>query len=323
MVDRMRLLRFGLVVFWLLSSVVSCRTSHISTQKDSSVQIDTSLPDTSGVPDTNIVPDLSGIDLEIPPDVAVDLIEPADTNLPDTTVEDTTLPDTNVPDTNVPDTNVPDTNVPDTNIDLDVAKPDIAQGSDPVLEQKGTNGAYLLKGLIVTPDTTLQGQVLVEQKDVNGSTHGVITCVKADCSSMPAAADATVIETNGLIFPGMIDGHNHILFDVFDDTQWTTEKLTFHHNLWTQQPSYKEMKNFNDFLLNSPTAQEPGINIDCEVQKYGEIKGLIVGTTSILGAPSGNADRNCFVSLARSIDGSKNRLPATQSPPLPNHHATQ
>ena len=50
------------------------------------------------------------------------------------------------------------------------------------------------------------------------------------------------------------------------------------------------------------------MSLGCEMDKYGEIKGLIAGTTSIVGAAN-PADKGCYGSLARTIDQSPNGLP--------------
>ena len=47
-------------------------------------------------------------------------------------------------------------------------------------------------------------------------------------------------------------------------------------------------------------------SLRCEVDKYGELKGLIAGTTSIVGLPGTSSA--CFGSLARSIDVAQNEL---------------
>ncbi len=47
----------------------------------------------------------------------------------------------------------------------------------------------------------------------------------------------------------------------------------------------------------------------CEMDKYGELKGLVAGTTSIVGAANPE-NRGCYASLARTIDQSPNGLPA-------------
>jgi len=167
----------------------------------------------------------------------------------------------------------------------------------------GANNKYLLRGVVVTPETATAGEVLVESN--------VITCVAASCASEAGAAGATVIDTHGMIFPGMIDTHNHILYDVFDESDWTPAKLYSNHNQWTQEAAYGAMQDCYDYLLDATSAG--GMNLDCEVLKYGELKGMISGTTSVLGEPKGSA-QTCYASLARSIDGQFNDLPPTSRP---------
>ena len=174
---------------------------------------------------------------------------------------------------------------------------------DPEILSQGATTRYLLKGVVVTPDTYFTGEVLTESN--------VITCVAASCSGEAGAQGATVIDTHGMIFPGMIDTHNHILYDVFDETDWAPKKLYENHNQWTQEPEYGAMQDCLDYLLATVTATPPGADLSCEILKYGEIKGLLVGTTSVLGEPKGSP-RKCYASLARSIDGSSSDLPDSQ-----------
>src|SRR5580765_5156968 len=72
----------------------------------------------------------------------------------------------------------------------------------------------MLVGTIVTPDTVIDGEVLVI-----GQT---ITCadVASVCDANPDAAHAVYVQTNGVIAPGLIDTHNHVLFDIFDGDDW-------------------------------------------------------------------------------------------------------
>jgi hypothetical protein len=60
--------------------------------------------------------------------------------------------------------------------------------------------------------------------------------------------------------------------------------------------------------LDGETTGSP-VDYTCEMDKYAEIKALVAGTTSFLLAPTGGS-RNCFASLARTIDTTKNGLPA-------------
>ena len=169
----------------------------------------------------------------------------------------------------------------------------------------------LLTGTVVTPDTVIDGAVLVE-----GDT---ITCVDTvdACSAMPGAAGATVLATGGVIAPGLIDTHNHILFDVFDGTDWLPSKLYQDHDQWPSEPRYIAMLDVKQCLANdsqgkptwcanTPYGTATG-NLRCEMDKWGELKGLVAGTTSIVGLPGTSAA--CFGSLARSIDVAQNELP--------------
>jgi len=159
----------------------------------------------------------------------------------------------------------------------------------------------LLKGMVVSQGEAFDGEVLV--------VGNALACVQEDCSAVPGAEAATVIETNGLIYPGLIDTHNHILYNVFDTDDWSVSKLYENHNQWTSDPGYQEMQDAYDNLITKAAA-----NLKCEVLKYGELKSLIGGTTAVLGSPKGSPMK-CYASLARTIDGQFNDLPKVDAPP--------
>ena len=149
----------------------------------------------------------------------------------------------------------------------------------------------LLQGVVVLPDRTFVGEVLVE--------GDIITCVGVSCGVL----DAAVVRTNGLILPGLIDTHNHILFDIFDETDWSPVKAYANHNQWTAEPRYKALVDAKQFLNGEASTA----NFGCEMNKYGELKALIAGTTSVQG--SGNpSDKACYGSVTRTIDQSPNGL---------------
>lgn len=133
----------------------------------------------------------------------------------------------------------------------------------------------------------------------------LITCVGPSCSAEPGAAGATVIVTNGIVLPGMIDAHNHGLFNIFDETDWTPLQFFGDHNDWTAEQRYQQMVDAKQYL-----GGEGGSPVDyrCEMDKVAEIKALIAGTTSFLLAPG--TTRSCYASLIRTIDTPQNDLPA-------------
>jgi 5-methylthioadenosine/S-adenosylhomocysteine deaminase len=156
--------------------------------------------------------------------------------------------------------------------------------------------------MVVTPDVAFQGEVLVV-----GDT---IACAAASCSAATGAATASVVDTQGIIFPGLIDTHNHILFDIFDEDDWAPTQSYSNHNQWTSSPRYGAMVDAKQWLNGEiDAAGIASVSLGCELDKYGELKGLIAGTTSILGsATPGN--KVCYGTLSRTIDQSPNGLPA-------------
>jgi cysteine-rich repeat protein len=160
----------------------------------------------------------------------------------------------------------------------------------------GTSQNVILRGCIVTPTVSFTGEVLV----VGDS----LACVAADCSAAAGAATATVVNTHGIVLPGLVDAHNHISFDIFDETDWSPQQTYTNHNQWPSEARYGAMVDAKQYL--SGEASSP-VDLACEMNKYGELKGLIAGTTSIVGAAN-PANRACYGSLPRTIDQSPNDL---------------
>ncbi len=164
------------------------------------------------------------------------------------------------------------------------------------LVQMPRRDKVLLQGVVVLPDRAFVGGVLVE-----GDT---ITCVGESCGAL----DAAVVNTHGVIMPGLIDAHNHILFDIFDESDWVPSKMYSNHNQWPNEARYKAMVDTKQYLNGE--AGSP-ISLGCELNKYGEMKALIAGTTSVQGSAN-PSDRACYKSLARSIDQASNGLGADE-----------
>ncbi|MFO0667949.1 MAG: amidohydrolase family protein [Polyangiaceae bacterium] len=202
-------------------------------------------------------------------------------------------------DASAPDAKGPDGQAPDAE-----TKPE-----DPTITP-GAKDRMLLLGTVITETAPLEGAVLIEGEN--------ITCVDtvAKCSAMAGATGATVIDTKGIIAPGLIDTHNHILFDIFDDDDWKPAQLYQNHTEWTAEPRYQAMLDVKQCLVNDSQGKPPWCaqtpygtaagSLRCEVDKWGELKALIAGTTSVVGLPGTSSA--CFGTLARSIDVSQNGL---------------
>jgi 5-methylthioadenosine/S-adenosylhomocysteine deaminase len=168
-------------------------------------------------------------------------------------------------------------------------------GGGPVVVETGSDTQFLLRGVVLTPTGPLTGEVLIENE--------LITCVAASCTN--EAAGATIIKTNGIIAPGMIDTHNHILFDIFDEDDWSPAKVYDDHDQWPQEDDYGAMVDAKQYLngeFGSP------VSLGCEMLKYGEMKALVAGTTAVQGSP-GAQNKACYGSIARTIDMTPNDLP--------------
>lgn len=188
--------------------------------------------------------------------------------------------------------------------------PPAPPATGPVLSHVGRPDRLLLSGTVIAGESIIEGQVLVE-----GNT---ITCVApgTECSAAPGAVDATVIDTAGIIAPGFVDTHNHVLFDVFDESDWTPLMTYQNHNQWPNEPRYQAMLDVKQCLsndsqgkpawcANTPYGTSAG-SLRCELDKFGELKGLVAGTTSMVGLPGTSSA--CFGSLARSVDVPQNGL---------------
>lgn len=176
----------------------------------------------------------------------------------------------------------------------------------PEIVKVGTPGKTVLLGCIITPQGPVNGSVFISSD--------TIQCVGEACVDDVDAVDATVVRTHGVIMPGMIDSHNHILFDIFDESDWSPSQIYENHDQWPNEARYGAMVDAKQYL-NGELAI-PDVNgvsakittpLGCEMNKYGEMKGLVAGTTSIVGAAN-PLDKICYGSVARTIDQKPNDL---------------
>lgn len=176
-----------------------------------------------------------------------------------------------------------------------VPRPDADQGPPPdgptIIPDgaviPGDNARLLLRGTVVTPDQVLDpGEVLVKDD--------TILCVAASCAGEAEASGATVVDTGGIIFPGLIDAHNHTQYNYLP--LWKHSKMYTNHNQWQGASEYSDFTSLHRQLEST---------LMCEMVKYGEIRSLIAGTTMIQGTPL----RKCADTLIRNADLPYNGLP--------------
>jgi len=182
---------------------------------------------------------------------------------------------------------------------------------DGAIEGNPANG-ILLEGTVLGESGPFEGQVLA-LKD------GTIGCAAAGkaCEEQALVLGSARVAVDGIISPGLIDTHNHILFDIFDGTDWLPSRTYQNHDDWTKdsnEPRYTVMVDVKQCLEDAsqgkptwcPPKYDGAGNLRCEMEKWGELKALVAGTTSIVGLAG--AALPCYGSLARSIDTEYNGL---------------
>ena len=165
------------------------------------------------------------------------------------------------------------------------------------------DGAYVLKGRIVTmtgeANVYNEGHVLVQD--------GMIEAVWED--SVPNDVQLTnvpVIETNGTIYPGLLDLHNHLHYNQVPLWDMTPHLSENNRNQWGGYNNRYEWKNHPDYSeeVTKPKMlvhSGPYWNMETQAMKYIEMKSLVGGATSAQGGPN-NPDESFSRVLARNIE---------------------
>lgn len=139
-------------------------------------------------------------------------------------------------------------------------------------------GNYLLDGKIATPTGVINGELVI-----SGDT---ITCVATNCATPDGA---TVIHvTDAYILPGFVDAHNHVAYNVFP--KWQPPKLYQNRGQWQGSTAYANFKAPYNALKKT---------VFCEMVKYGEVRALISGVTTVQGTSPNNT---CFRTLIRNAE---------------------
>jgi 5-methylthioadenosine/S-adenosylhomocysteine deaminase len=148
----------------------------------------------------------------------------------------------------------------------------------PLLAQSSAD-TLALRGTLIMPDGIVEnGTVVIHQ----GKIVAAGTKVKVP-------ANATTIDTHGIIAPGLIDLHNHLTYNVFP--RWRPIEEFGNRYDWQQKPIYNT-------LLESPHAGMVADGLECEMERYAEVKALAEGETSVVGSL---ADA-CSQGLAHNLD---------------------
>ncbi len=144
-------------------------------------------------------------------------------------------------------------------------------------------GAFILQGAVLTPDGVIDpGHVLVVED--------TIFCVADDCTQEPEALDAVIIDTRGVISPGLIDAHNHLPYNFLPE--WIPPRSFTNRYQWADDPGYEEH-------IRPFTAHRSSNSHFCPAARWGELRSLLHGTTTIMGQ---SFERTCTSGWVRNAD---------------------
>ena len=153
---------------------------------------------------------------------------------------------------------------------------------------------YVLRGTLVTMDETrpMAEQVFAGSIYVQG--NRIMDLVPAGAPQPPDAAGAPIIDTGALIFPGLMNIHDHITFNT--TPAWAVPSLVQDVSDWTSLDSYRQNVRYPHDLLTDASYY----GLLPEVGKYAEVKALAAGTTTEQGSfPLSAGFTN---HLARNVD---------------------
>jgi 5-methylthioadenosine/S-adenosylhomocysteine deaminase len=157
---------------------------------------------------------------------------------------------------------------------------------------------FALRGTVLTPDAVIEDATVV----IDGEAIGQLA------SSVTLPVGASVVATDGLILPGLIDLHNHLTWNVFP--RWKPNQLFADRYEWQALPEY-------DRFLRIPQGRMLADGYGCKANLFAEIKAIIGGATSVSGSFIGRSagDRMCVVGMARNLDHESGLLRKPSTPP--------
>jgi 5-methylthioadenosine/S-adenosylhomocysteine deaminase len=152
-----------------------------------------------------------------------------------------------------------------------------------------------LRGVIVTPDQVIeQGTVLISGDKI-----------QAIGANIPLPAHVIVIEGDNVIFPGLIDLHNHLTWNFLP--RWNPNRLFNTRYEWQAIPEY-------GIALGTPHGKIMDEGLACQSEQYAEVKAIVGGATSVVGS----LDSKCSDGLARNLDYYSGLYPPGTSEKLRN-----
>jgi len=172
-------------------------------------------------------------------------------------------------------------------------------GSGDRVETRQTKNVAL-RGTVVTPEKIIDdGIVVIEYAEQNlGGRSGEDRLVGTISAVLEYSADAvpkaaTLVDfTGSCIYPGFIDMHNHVVYNAFDLWKPTFDIFP-NRDVWQKDPRLGDWETLSKYFAKD------WMNLVTEVTKYGEIRGLLCGETTMQGF---QGDLDGSYGLCRNIE---------------------
>ena len=129
----------------------------------------------------------------------------------------------------------------------------------------------VLSGTVVTPDRVLaKGWVVIK----DGRIFSIL-------EKAPDDAKGPRIESNGIIFPGFVDLHDHPMYNIFK--RWSPKVKFRNRYEWRNLVDYYKLVGRPGGELQLKDDNDKNDQKFCDIDEFVEVKALIGGTTSITG----------------------------------------
>ncbi|NUR60611.1 MAG: amidohydrolase family protein [Catenulispora sp.] len=166
-----------------------------------------------------------------------------------------------------------------------------------------TGSRFALRGRVVVMDT---GRTVLDDGVVYIE-HGLITAVRPAAAPPPeSCADLTAVQTGATLFPGLIELHNHLPYNVLP--LWQVPKKYGNRGQWggSSNPDYHRLVTGPMTVLGQSAELMPA------VVRYVEAKALVNGTTTSQGIAlfSDAGARRLYQGVVRTVE-------STGDPALP------
>ena len=137
---------------------------------------------------------------------------------------------------------------------------------------------YVLQGTLVTMDESLPEIDRVFRGSLYIQGNRILDVLQDDDPLPPDAAGATILDVQALIFPGLMNIHDHISFNTIP--AWDVPSLMQDVSDWTSLDDYQRFVRYPRTIL----IDSDYYDLLPEVGKYAEVKALAAGTTAVQGS---------------------------------------